>query len=144
MAIAPHTVTVPADVIAALRRICLALPEVREESAWAGTRWTIRRKNFAHALVVAAGQPPAYARAAQLPADAGPVCVLTFRSALPALDLYAFSAAPFFRPGWWPDIVGMRLDATTDWEEVDALLAASYCRLAPKKLAAQVGPPPNG
>lgn len=115
-----------------------------EEAAWVGTRWCIRGKNFAHVLVVAAGQPLAYARAAQLGADAGPVCVLTFRSELPALDLYAFSAAPFFRPGWWPDIVGMALDAATDWDEVDALVTASYCRLAPKKLAAQVGSPDKG
>lgn len=129
---------------AALRRICLALPETKEEAAWVGTRWTVRRKNFAHVLVVAAGQPAAYARAAGLAADADPACVLTFRSERPMLDLYAFSDAPFFRPGWWPDIVGMRLDADTDWDEVAGLVTASYRRLAPRKLAARLGMPHSG
>ena len=129
---------------AALRRICQALPETKEEAAWVGTRWTVRRRNFAHVLVVAAGQPAAYARAARLAAQAGPTCVLTFRSELPVLDRYAFDSAPFFRPGWWPDIVGLRLDADTDWDEVAGLVTASYRRLAPHKLAALIGMPRSG
>jgi hypothetical protein len=40
---------------------------------------------------------------------------------------------------WWPDIAGMAIDAETDWDEVSDLLAGSYCLLAPKKLAAQIG-----
>jgi hypothetical protein len=42
---------VPKTVRNRLRKACLALPEVHEEQAWAGTRWRIRKETFAHALV---------------------------------------------------------------------------------------------
>ena len=80
-----------------------------------------------------AGRPPGYAQAAKTD---GPACVLTFRSPLPELDLHAFSWAPFFRPVWFRDIVGMFLDNDTDWDEVGGLIRASYRHLAPKKLVA--------
>jgi len=127
--------TVPPATLKKLRALCLALPEAIEEPAWVGTRWRIRQQTFAHVLMVDAGRPPAYARA--LGAD-GPACVLSFRSPLPQLDAFAFSWAPFFRPPWFPDIVGMTLGRGTDWAEVAGLLRASYCHLAPKKLAALV------
>jgi hypothetical protein len=126
---------IPTTVIAALRRTCSALPEVVEEPAWTGIRWCIGKKNFAHVLMVDAGWPPAYARAA---ATDGPACLLTFRSPLPALDLYAFSQPPFFRPGWWPNIVGMQLDGDTDWAEVADLVTTSWRLLAPQRLLTQI------
>jgi hypothetical protein len=51
---------VPDDIIERLRTVCLALPEVDEEAAWVGTRWTVRRRNFAHVLTVdtTGGHPP--------------------------------------------------------------------------------------
>lgn len=125
---------VPALVLARLREACLAFPDAREEAAWVGTRWRIRQQTFAHVLMVNDGWPPAYAQAA---GSNGPLCVLTFRSPLPQLDLHAYTWEPFFRPVWFPDIVGMRLDeADTDWDEVTGLLRASYRHLAPKALAA--------
>ena len=129
-----HRPDVPGAVIDRLRAICLALPEAIEEPAWVGWRWRIRTRTFAHVLMVDAGWPPAYAKVV---ATDGPACVLTFRSALPELDVHAFTWEPFLRPGWWPDIVGMRLGTASevDWDEVAALVAASYRRLAPKKLA---------
>ena len=42
---------VPADILAELRWRCLALPEVAEEPAWAGTRWSVGGKNFAHTRI---------------------------------------------------------------------------------------------
>lgn len=81
-----------------LRAICLEFPEAHEERAWVGTRWMIRTKNFAHALVIDAGRPPAYARAA---GTDGPVTVLTFRSSA-RLDAPRFSRVPFFKPVWCP------------------------------------------
>ena len=45
---------VPREVLARVRLVCTELPEVDEEQAWEGTRWTIRGKNFAHVLVIAA------------------------------------------------------------------------------------------
>jgi hypothetical protein len=120
-----------------LQAICLELPEVREEQAWVGTRWRVRSRNFAHVLVIDAGWPPAYAKAAGSP---GPRTVLTFRSGA-RLDASRFARAPFFKPVWWPDIAGLAVDAATDWDEVADLVADSYCLLAPKKLAALVDRP---
>ncbi|WP_232662094.1 MmcQ/YjbR family DNA-binding protein [Pseudonocardia sp. TRM90224] len=129
---------VPADVVERLRAICLALPEAYQEQAWTGTRWCVRKKTFAHAVVIDAGWPPAYARAA---GTDGPACVITFRSEPPELDVLGSSGHPFFRPPWAPDIVGMQLDEGTDWTEVRELLTDSYCTLAPQKLVALVPRP---
>lgn len=123
---------VPSKVMSCLRPMCLALPEAREEAAWVGVRWRVRAKTFAHALMIDAGWPPAYAKAA---ATDGPACVLTFRSRLTEVDDEAFRKPPFFKPVWWPDIAGMILTDGADWDDVAKLIAASYRILAPKKLA---------
>jgi hypothetical protein len=54
------------EVLRELRSVCLGLPEVYEEPAWAGTRWRIRKRTFAHVVAVEDGAPPAYARASVL------------------------------------------------------------------------------
>lgn len=126
---------VPNRILARLRLTCLELPEVTEERAWAGTRWCVRRKNFAHVLTIHEGWPPAYARAASTP---GPACVLTFRLSPENCAAARFRRAPFFRPPWFPNIAGVLLDEKTDWDEIDALLRASYRVLAPRKLAAPI------
>jgi len=132
---------VPREVLEKLRAICMAWPGVREEAAWVGTRWVVRKKNFAHVLMIADGWPPAYAKAAApVLTDAGPACVLTFRSPLPQANAHAYTWAPFFRPPWFADIVGMRLEAASDWEEVASVLGASYRMFAPgTKPAAPAG-----
>jgi hypothetical protein len=111
---------------------------VREEQAWVGTRWRIRTKTFAHVVQIADGWPPAYAEAAGSP---GPLTVLTFRSAGDELDAFAHVGPPFFRPVWFPDIVGMAVDDRTDWDEVTEVLTDSYCLLAPRRLADRVARP---
>lgn len=126
---------VPRNVLARLRKACLALPETREEQAWVGTRWCVRKETFAHVLMIADAWPPVYARAA---GTDGPVCVMTFQSLGPRVDLETFSQAPYFRPRWRPDIVGRILGSDPDWNDITKLLTASYCLLAPKKLAEQV------
>ena len=126
---------VPNAILAKLRKACLALPETREEQAWVGTRWCIRKETFAHVLMIADGWPPVYARAA---GTGGPVCVLTFQSLGPRVDPDTFSRAPYFRPLWRPDILGRRLEADVDWRDITKLVTASYCLLAPKKLAEAV------
>ena len=137
---------VPAEVLAGVRSICLALPEAYEEEAWAGVRWRIRTRTFAHVLLVAEGWPPVYARAAApaMPAD-GPAVVLTFRSAGPELDVLRHGGPPFFAPPWRADEVGMVLPAVlpaaVDWDEIAELLTESYCALAPKTLARRVERP---
>jgi hypothetical protein len=122
---------VPKAVLDRLRLTCLDLPEASEEAAWVGTRWMVAKKNFAHVLMLAAGWPPAYARAA---GSDGPACLLTFRCAQPNVTLPRFARAPFFRPPWFPNIVGMFIEADTDWDDVSELLTASYRVLAPRKL----------
>jgi hypothetical protein len=127
--------TVAHEVLAKLRVLCLGLPEAYEESAWVGTRWSVRKKNFAHVLMIESGWPPAYARAA---GTEGPACVLTFRVPARKVNMPRFVRDPFFRPVWFPNIIGMVLDARVDWDEVESLVTESYCVLAPKKLVALV------
>jgi hypothetical protein len=126
---------VPDKIVARLRAICLRLPEAYEESAWVGTRWLIRKKTFAHGVMIDKGWPPAYARAA---GSDGPLCVLTFQSLGPTVDPQTFSQSPYFRPPWRPDIVGRALKGRIDWDEIGGLIGASYCMLAPKRLADSV------
>jgi hypothetical protein len=66
---------VPLEVVAKLRSVCVALPEAYEEQAWVGTRWRIRKRTFAHVLMIDSGWPPVYARAA---GSNGPITVMTF------------------------------------------------------------------
>ena len=129
---------VPGEIVAELRSICLGLPEAREEQAWVGTRWRIRTKTFAHVLAVDSGWPPAYAKAV---GSDGPLIVMTFRSAGEELDALSAAGHPFFKPVWFPDIVGMVLGAAVDWDEITELLIESYCVVAPTALAAMVERP---
>ncbi len=118
---------VPPEMLAELRAICGALPEAYEEQAWAGVRWRIRKRTFAHALTVDSGK--------------GPVTVMSFRSSGPELDVLRSSGHPFFWPGWGANVVGMVLDGDTDWTEVAELVTESFCIMAPKKIAAAVERP---
>lgn len=126
---------VPPDIVAKLAAICLGLPEVTQEAAWTGVRWMVAKKNFAHVVHIENGWPPAYAEAAR---TGGPADVVTFRLPLAQLALPRYARAPFFKPVWFADIVGMVIDAQTDWDEVAEFLTASYAMLAPKKLAARL------
>lgn len=130
----PHSQP-PHEVLARLRLTCLELPGVVEEQAWAGTRWCVSKKNFAHVVMIAEGWPPAYALAA---GSAGPACVLTFRLSKQQVAAERFRRAPFFRPVWFPNIAGMFVDDRTDWDDVDVLLKESYRVMAPKKLAGMI------
>jgi hypothetical protein len=125
------------SIVAKLRAICLALPEADEEEAWVGTRWSVRKKNFAHVVAIDDGWPPAYARAA---GSDGPLTVLTFRAPATELEAYRHAGPPFFKPVWFPDIVGLAIDDDADWTELAELVTDSYCVLAPKKLRDLVAP----
>ena len=122
-----YTDDVPDDIEALVRERCLALPDAYEERAWVGTRWMVRKRTFAHVLGVERG--------------AGPLVVLSFRSAGEELDTLRNAGHPFFELGWGRDALGMVLDADTDWDEVRELLTESFCVLAPKKLIALVDRP---
>jgi len=126
---------VPEEIVARLRAVCLRLPDTYEEQAWVGTRWRVRKQTFAHVVMIDSGWPPAYARAA---GTDGPVTVLTFRSSGSELAALGNAGHPFFKPQWFPDIVGRALVAGVDWDEIAELVIESYCVLAPKKLVALV------
>ena len=131
------------DVVEALRTICLGLPEAHEEVAWAGLRWCVRKRTFAHVLAIVAEHPRAIALAARDGATPEEVTtILTFRSSGAELGALRASGHPFFTPGWGSDTVGMVVDDAVDWDEVGELLTESYCLFAPKKLVALVDRPP--
>lgn len=119
------------EMLLRLRTVCLSLPEVIEERAWVGTRWRIRTKTFAHVVPIEDGWPPAYVRAA---GSNGPITVLTVRVSGPDHAAIRAAGHPFFVPPWFTDIVGVILDAITDWDEIAELITESYRVLAPKKL----------
>ena len=123
----PDYVDVPPEALAKLASICLSLPEAYQEPSWAGTRWRIRKRTFAHVLSI---ENPF-----------GTVTRLTFRSAGDELEVLKRAGHPFFRPGWGTDVVGMVLDQGTDWDEVRELITESYCVMAPKKLSTLVDRP---
>jgi hypothetical protein len=134
----PDQIPVSDAVLARFRAACAHLPEIVEEPAWVGTRWRVRTKTFAPVLTISDGWPPAYAAAA---GTDGPACVLTFRARGPELEVLSRAPKPFFKPVWFPDIVGLVIDDATDWDEVRELLTESYCALAPQKLVALVERP---
>ena len=129
---------VPVKILDRLRAVCLALPQTYEEQAWVGVRWRIRKRTFAHVLIVDHGWPPAYARAA---GTDGPATLLTFRSAGDELDVLRGTGQPFFAPVWRADEVGMQLGREVDWEEIAELVIESYCVQAPKHLSDLVDRP---
>lgn len=122
-------------VLAKLRAICARLPGSYEEAAWVGTRWMVRKKNFAHVVDIERGHPPAYARAA---GTDGPRTVLTFRVHDLAAATFRDAGPRFFVAPWgtrWQTkVAGVTLDSRTRWKEIEALVTESYRLLAPKKL----------
>jgi hypothetical protein len=112
------------------RQVCLALPDAYEEEAWAGTRWMVRRRTFAHLVEIVDGYPAAFSAAA---GTRGPATLVTLRPD-PA-ELAAVLAGPAsFGPLWNRGDVGIRLDLHPDWDEVAELLLDSYRQRAPKAL----------
>ena len=113
------------DVVDRVRAAALSLPEVEEQDAWAGTRWVVRRRTFAHVLQILE------------PVER---TVLTFRADGEDLHVLQHVGHPFFRLGWGRDAMGMVLDDATDWAEVAEVVRDSYCVMAPKKLVALLNP----
>ena len=123
-----YTGDVPAAVEERVRALCAALPETYEERAWAGTRWKVRTRTFAHVVCVQDD-------------DSEPIVVLVFRSTGGELEVLRNAGHPFFVLGWGRDALGMVLDDDTDWTEVREVVVESFCALAPKKLVALVDRP---
>jgi hypothetical protein len=118
----------PANPIARLRQICLALPQVEErishgEVSFFAGRQFVTVEDHHHG------------------ADR-----LAFWCSAPAgvqEQLMAEDPAQFFRPpyvghrGW----VGVRIDLDPDWDEITGIVRDAYRQVAPKHLIAQLEPP---
>ena len=85
----------------------------------------VRKRTFAHVLGVD-------------DADAEPLVVLAFRSQGAELEVLSNAGHPFFVLGWGRNALGMVLDSSTDWQEVQELVTESFCVVAPKKLSALI------
>lgn len=131
---------VPLDVLTSVRAVCLSLPEAYEEPAWTGVRWRVRTHTFAHVYLT--DWTRSASPSARAIATPGLTTTLTFRSHGEEFEALTSAGAPFFRLSWGTNVLGMRLDADTDWSEVAELLTESYRVQAPKRLAARLlGPP---
>jgi len=104
-----------------LRAICVALPDVTEQVAWAEPTWRVGGKMFAMCDTYHHGSAHL---AVHLPAPPGAQAAL--------IDA---DSARFFRPpyvggkGW----VGVVLDTAPDWEMVAALVRTAYELIAPTR-----------
>jgi hypothetical protein len=122
-----HRQQPPEAITEAVRRICVALPDVTEHDAWTGISWRTGTKTFAHIVQIDAGWPPAYAQAF---ATAGPATVVTFQAIPNEREALAQIGPPFYLPSWRPGIVGARITDQTDWIELAELITDSHtiCR----------------
>lgn len=102
-------------------RILGSLPRCLAEDAWVGVRWRVGSATVAHLF---GGEDQRF----RIVFRADPEEVMAFES----------MGEPYFRAGWGRNVVGLVLDADSDWAEVAELLAASYCVQAPARLAEEV------
>ena len=131
----------PDELVDRLRPICLALPDAYEEKAWAGTRWMVRKKTFAHILEVDRFSPPILTRRSR--ADRrrhGRDLPIPGRGAGGAPQR---PAAPFFYAGRGRDVIGLVLDDDTDWDEVGRADDRQLLRDGAPSWSRQVDRPPQ-
>jgi hypothetical protein len=110
-----------------LAEICLALPEVQQETMGDHSAFSVRKKKFAYFLNNHHGD------------GIVSVCFKTERGeneVLLAADQTRFYSPAYIGPRGW---VGLRLDVgKIDWSEVADFITDSYRLTAPKTLAAQI------
>ncbi|GAA5162934.1 hypothetical protein GCM10023341_15730 [Ornithinimicrobium tianjinense] len=112
---------VPEEWVQRCDHVLAALPRCRAEAAWTGVRWRVGNATVAH---IFGGEDQRF----RIVLRAEPDEVLAFEA----------MGEPYFRAGWGTDVVGLVIDDTTDWDEVEELLVASYCVQAPRRLAEEV------
>lgn len=120
----PERPEVPQVWIDRLRELCSALPEAHEEAAWVGVRWRVGPSTIGHLF---GGEDGLFR--------------ITFRAEPGEVMAFTHLGPPYFRASWGPNVVGMIIDETTDWDELGEMLTDSYCLQAPKHLADQVERP---
>jgi hypothetical protein len=115
---------------AAIRDVCLALPETTEKTGSWARNFEVRRRSFCLFLTP------------DSPAN-NTVPVLVLRSTDDDREMYLAMGRPFFEVPRNNKRVGLVLSGTTDWQEVRELVTDSYCMIAPKKLIALLDLPPE-
>jgi hypothetical protein len=105
-------------------RALLDFPECVEEDAWVGVRWRVGQATIAHAF---GGEDGLFR--------------ITFRAEADEVMAFEHLGPPYFRASWGGNVVGILLDADTDWAELAEMLTDSYCTQAPAGLAAMVERP---
>jgi hypothetical protein len=126
----------PPDPLSRLRELCLALPEAQEVMAWGEPTFRVRNKMFAMYADAdnhhGAGRNSVWIKSTFENQD------FLVRAA-PA----RFFVPPYTGPSGW---VGVYLEVSTDWGELEDLLRDGYCLIAPKRLLAllDVGTQGNG
>ena len=123
-------VEIPDDIVQRVRSLCLALPEVtiRVDHSTTGARSTaysfdIRGRSFC--LLVAVAEPKGKI-----------VPLLRLHADHDERDVLLAIGHPFFAPRAGRDLIGVLVNARTDWVEIRELVTESYRVLAPKKLTA--------
>ncbi|RNM14926.1 MmcQ/YjbR family DNA-binding protein [Nocardioides pocheonensis] len=120
----PERPDVPLRYVERLRALVGSFPECVEEPAWTGLRWRVGGATVAH---VFGGEDQLFR--------------ITFRAEPDEVMAFEHLGPPYFRASWGRNVVGMLLDAHTDWAELGELLTDSYCLQAPATLAARVPRP---
>jgi hypothetical protein len=110
-----------------LTKICLALPEASREIMGRHAGFKVRKKTFAYFLDDHHGDGIVCVTCKVMPGD---------NLALSKSNPKRFFVPAYVGPRGW---VALRLDVgEIDWEEVRELVADSYRRIAPKRLAALI------
>jgi predicted DNA-binding protein (MmcQ/YjbR family) len=120
----------PARALTRLRKLCLALPEAHEVEAWGEPTFRVRNKIFAMYANASnhhgGGRHAVWCKALHVNQE------LLVRSAPDR-----FFVPPYVGPSGW---VGVYLDGSCVWTELTDIVRDSYRLIAPKKLAAALGP----
>jgi len=113
-------------------KICLGLPEATCQHFGQHSGFYVKKRTFAYFLNDHHGDGIVSVVCKVLPGD---------NQALAAANPERFYMPAYVGPRGW---VGLRLDVgELDWDEVAELVTHSYRLVAPKRLAAQVGAPPD-
>jgi hypothetical protein len=113
-----------------VRSICLALPEAVEDERSVGRPvWKVRGKLFAMRHTVHADERWSL----WVKGEPG------LQEALVAATPERYFVPPYVGHHGW---IGVYLDVDQDWDELAGLIEDSYCRTAPKRLAARLAPEP--
>ncbi len=111
------------DLLKQLRRICLALPEATEKTAWGEPTFRVRGKMFA--MCNGESHPG--------PLEVWIKALPGAQEALVASDPKRYFVPPYVGHKGW---IGVRLHADVDWSVITDLVHEAFRMTAPKRLSA--------